>query len=520
MQNERILSKLDSWHTTFSNSMKLPTITADVRYTDECTLKRRIAPHSVVDKFINDLDYFFSEHIRDLNTLKTEFENNFRHAVNVDNVLGECENVENEEQDQVKQLEKSKDGTVRLRCPINKCGAKVFKLSRHLKKHNLNEEQRKLSFKISNVYARNTNLTELKINEHFEDFKNVKMNYKFCVICKSLMLNLCDHLRHTHGLLKDDQEYFNAMRSVTIIPACVVKKFGKANKLMSDAEIANLKINGSQITFPPSLFENVSMIREEIDRKTLTELVPANLDVVMNMPSTSKTSNFFFSSSTTPNFDNLKNIYMQYLTRLRRPNISQIIRTTFYILDDYSKRHSISCDQILNPKFISEILQEFLQKPSLTSTTKIKYICNFESLIKFLVKDSASPYFIVDASNEVIIGNNLRLEQVQREISNYRKTLSKDRGIDRIAAKEKRKISLITKDEERKLDHDSSSYITRLNSMEDVENMSKTEAIGYRDNFINLCFARMGECSEKLIIYMLLFRKNELPFFFFLVNRN
>ena len=51
--------------------------------------------------------------------------------------------------------------------------------------------------------------------------------------------------------------------------------------------------------------------------------------------------------------------------------------------------------------------------------------------------------------------------------------------------------------------------------MEDVENMSKTEAIGYRDNFINLCFARMGECSEELIIYMLLFRKNELPFFLF-----
>ena len=74
-----------------------------------------------------------------------------------------------------------------------------------------------------------------------------------------------------------------------------------------------------------------------------------------------------------------------------------------------------------------------------------------------------------------------RLEQVQREISNYRTTLSKDPGIDGMAAKEKRKSFLITKDEGRKLDHDSSSFDTRLNSMEDVENMSKTEAIGYRD---------------------------------------
>ena len=70
-----------------------------------------------------------------------------------------------------------------------------------LRKHNLNDEN-KSSFKISNVYARNNNASELKRNKHFEDFKIFKLNYKFYVICKSLILNLCDYLRTTHLLIE------------------------------------------------------------------------------------------------------------------------------------------------------------------------------------------------------------------------------------------------------------------------------------------------------------------------------
>ena len=152
-------------------------------------------------------------------------------------------------------------------------GAKVFKLGRHLRKNNLNDEQNKLSYKISNVYARNNNGSEEKINEHLEDLKNVELNYKFCVIWKSLIINLCDHLRTTHGLLKDDEAYLNAMPSVTVIPVCAVKKIGKANKLTSVSEVQNLKIHGSKITFPQSLLENLSMIRKEMDHTTPTKLV-------------------------------------------------------------------------------------------------------------------------------------------------------------------------------------------------------------------------------------------------------
>ena len=72
--------------------------------------------------------------------------------------------------------------------------------------------------------------------------------------------------------------------------------------------------------------------------------------------------------------------------------------------------------------------------------------------------------------------------------------LAKDRGTDRIAAKAKRQSQLITKEEERILDKESSILVqTLLNEENDkLEKLSKKEVITYRNNFINLMLARMG----------------------------
>ena len=48
--------------------------------------------------------------------LNTDFKNNMRHIINVDQVLGECLNLETEEQDEVDQIEKSKVDIASLGC--------------------------------------------------------------------------------------------------------------------------------------------------------------------------------------------------------------------------------------------------------------------------------------------------------------------------------------------------------------------------------------------------------------------
>ena len=507
MQNELINLKIENLKKRLAKCLEIPKIELDSKNCSyECTLSRRLTPQNVVDNFINNLDSIFNKCINDIETLKKDFTDDMRHVINVDRLLGEyTETNQIEDVDQVELIKKSKDGTMRFHCPMSNCGARVFKLIRHLKNHELTYEQVKFAAKISNIYMRNNKVSYLKPKEYLEDFDNKKLNYKYCIICKSLILNLCNHLYTTHGLMKHDSEYQNAMTSTTVVPACMVKKSGKVNRLMSQNEIENYESNGSKIIFAKSLLEKLNSIRNEMSTKISKKFFSTSsenmeIDSSPNVASTTsiQTSNVILSNSVAPNFKELRIMYTKYLERLNRPNIPKIIRTTFYIVNEYSKRHSISSDQILKPKFIGKLLSDFIEKPGLTSTMKIKYIYNLEALLQFLVKDSSSPFFIDGATNETIISNNLEFEQVRLKISNYRKTLSKDRGKERMAAKEKRHSSLIT------VDHDSSAFVKRLNGMENVEEMSKSERLSYRDNFINLCFARMGNYNDVLIIYILL----------------
>ena len=85
-----------------------------------------------------------------------------------------------------------------------------------------------------------------------------------------------------------------------------------------------------------------------------------------------------------------------------------------------------------------------MNSKGITSTSKIKHLTNFGSLVEFLTQDVQSPYYCPNQSSEKTMTKKVLLEKVKRVINNKRKMLAKDRGTDRIAAKVKRQLQLIT----------------------------------------------------------------------------
>ena len=70
-------------------------------------------------------------------------------------------------------------------------------------------------------------LSKRKRNEGVE-FVNRKFNYKECIICFNLVLNLSDHVQRFHKVKKSDPRYDNYVRDPPVIPLCYTKlEFGR-----------------------------------------------------------------------------------------------------------------------------------------------------------------------------------------------------------------------------------------------------------------------------------------------------
>ena len=103
---------------------------------------------------------------------------------------------------------------------------------------------------------------------------------------------------------------------------------------------------------------------------------------------------------------------------------------------------------------ISNLLQEYVDSKGITSTSKIKHLTNFGSLVEFLTQDVQSPYYCPNETSEKIMTNKVLLEKVKRVINDCE-----------VNAKKYFQF-ITTSDEEIILDKESSIYVKTLQNEE------------------------------------------------------
>ena len=96
---------------------------------------------------------------------------------------------------------------------------------------------------------------------------NKKCNYKECPICKKLYMNITDHLKQTHKMKKDDENYDNYVKNCTIVPKCYTKKIGgTTRRLTNESLIEAQEENQEKIRKQQVILDNLRSLREEIEK--------------------------------------------------------------------------------------------------------------------------------------------------------------------------------------------------------------------------------------------------------------
>ena len=209
----------------------------------EPSITRRYTEAELKSNFVKNLRQHQESYIEQCQKEQQFFEENLKFAKDMDATLGTTGERKAEVKDVGGGLEKLKDGTVKLDCPMI-CGVSSFKLRRHLVHvhKNLTVDQIEYCLQVSRRMAKNKGLQRRRRNNDVvcnrssssrsssssSKYKNThlvnrKSNYKRCVLCEKLFVNIYDHLRNIHKLKREDPRYTDYISKCEVIPKVLTK---------------------------------------------------------------------------------------------------------------------------------------------------------------------------------------------------------------------------------------------------------------------------------------------------------
>lgn len=121
----------------------------------------------------------------------------------------------------VTEVKKQKDGSYSQACPVLDCNSTTFKIRRHLKDIHTELSLNQIEYAV--LLAKQISRNKRKLSEQTSDTTNKlnnmrninkqtalvsrKYDYKECLVCKKLYLNLPDHLTKTHKISRSNENY-------------------------------------------------------------------------------------------------------------------------------------------------------------------------------------------------------------------------------------------------------------------------------------------------------------------------
>jgi len=188
-------------------------------------LKSRISAEKLIENYASRVKELQEGYKTQLEEANMHLFQNLPECLKADEILG---TVEQETEANSAELNKLKDGTSQLKCPLLNCNTITYKLQRHLNsRHNLSEYQTTYALNLSRRMARAT-VTQMENKTSKSILSNTlaskKHNYKRCMICSKLYKNITDHAKKKHKLVPGTPEYVKVVYEAEVIAACYAKE--------------------------------------------------------------------------------------------------------------------------------------------------------------------------------------------------------------------------------------------------------------------------------------------------------
>ena len=385
---------------------------------DTYDFKKRVTQNELIRAYSRQIKSAQEEYISKLNAAAIFLSRNLRKCQEIDQILGVSPEIE-EEFGENEDIPEGKE-----RCPIHTCQTSTVKLRRHLKTHSLTEPQVDYALGVSRVFAKNsqpsqqtTAATTSKAGRPSNtNLVNRKCNYKECPVCKKLVLNITDHLKNLHKINDTNPKYKDYIKNCRVIPKIYTKKqHGVTTLLLNESLDAAKEEYEEEVNKQMKTLHELKVLREKIEN--LTEQLKENpnkedekklqeLTVQYNKEKNTESRTY------PPKIIQWMTTFEKFLITRGDNNPKRGTKMATEVFFPDNSTEEVSLSDLLDVLYVRTLLQNFKQRTSTNSTTKIKYIKYFEMFIKFLARDVSSPEYKKDLSNEELISQNLKKEDI------------------------------------------------------------------------------------------------------------
>lgn len=437
-------------------------------YKDTYTLKKRMTCKQLMGEYAAAVAEAEVTYMATLLSAKTNLVENAQQCMYMDTIFNK-EYCEHQPNDNNEEIITSKDGSRHLTCP--ECYTKTFKLKRHMEKHsNLSLQEKKYAIYIAgkiatnkkpeqlNIQTSKINIQRSKPNRHQNThLVSRKHNYKRCIICQKLVLNISEHVSQVHKISRDNSRYEYYVKETSVVPKVFTKIVDKQVQELTGSDLDEAeKLHSETFQQQTELYENlkekriiVENLKEKLNRAKSEGRYTAIRDELKEAENIYKSLRYKDKRQYTENVLAWKESFVEYLEQIGHHDSEKGARMAIDVIINYEKTSDVSLtiDDITDGKKLRNVLKPFTNMDSITSTSKLKYLKMFQMLTNFLVNDVTSPERKQTDSVQQILARGLKLKEIEHEINMVHAVLSKDKGKDMVRTRQKAKDKLMEMDE-------------------------------------------------------------------------
>ena len=349
-------------------------------------------------------------------------------ARKADFLLGiEGEQIIDYDSSDITQLQKLKDGTIQLLCPMANCNTETFKLRRHFKTchSSLSSDAINYVVDIARVFARNksskttptTSQTSRSNRYRNTSLVNRKENYRQCVLCAKLCRNISEHLHSVHKLDRSLPIYQTYLNDCKDIPKLYTKQEKGMTVQLEGEELRNaIEEHGNEVEEETETLEKLRKLRSNLQTlKREKENGSTDLDDQISQAQIEyKKERYKDIRKYSEKSKSWKESFEKYLKMREINNPLRDSRMAIDVILPYESHASLTFEDLMDLHTLRRVLTTFKDKTGQTSITKIKYLKMFKKMLQFLICDIDSPEYKA-CNTEDRIKNGMILKEAEHE---------------------------------------------------------------------------------------------------------
>jgi hypothetical protein len=379
----------------------------------------------------------------------------------------------------------------------------ALKVARQLDKNKtfeLSDTSVKVKSKLSKANYENTRLV------------NRKFNYKECILCDKLCMNISDHINGVHDIKRLNPLFQKYVCDSKVVPKVYTKLVDKKVVLLEGSELEQAQdIYGKKVYDQKHTLHGLTKLRKEmIEISDQIELSATDISIeknlkekLMSLDKEYKTLRYKDNRSYSPSMTLWKTKFEEHLHLREHFNPSRGSKMAMDVMLCYEKTMAspLTLKDLTNGVTLRDLLQSFRKSENLLSSTKCKYLKMFQMFITYLLCDCSSPERAPNENNEDFLLRGMRLQEINHEIDSVNAALLKRRGSELVKSKQKAAGTIMSEEELDEMKNRVRKYLLTVleDDQETLDKYCKTKVLEIRDHLMAIATLRLGRRSMEII---------------------